>query len=192
MLTECIIIYVVAASEAIQAQKRKKMKEKEENNVDIVPAVGDETTEDTQSDVWSAILAQSKSSGLNYEDAMKNFLLEKLRAVVEQPSDPTVLAGYAEFMKEMSTMFGKLHRYPKMISKFLFCIRTEILDALEKADDSGSKRVDWVKVILPAEFLELIPPSVSLLPISQVIDLWKTLHHNLDEESIKPLLDGTG
>lgn len=96
------------------------------------------------------------------------------------------------FMEGLSYTFEKLRRYPKLIAKLLCSVR----DNLSKCSGHegakkfmkkmlGHKAKDQELFVLPKRFMESYISIVSMLPQGQIMDLWKTLQHNLDEECVK-------
>lgn len=124
-------------------------------------------------------------------------ILDKLFAVIltRHRFKSDCNCAHEAFMEQLVETFEKLHRFPKLIAKLLCCIRDNILNPVPDPQSSTStkrrsskmksKTVDEkITFVLPKKFLESYGSSVSILTVGQIMDLWKTLHHNLEEECI--------
>ncbi|CAL8111359.1 unnamed protein product [Orchesella dallaii] len=109
--------------------------------------------------------------------------------------------AYNVFMEKLANTFEKLRRFPKLIAKLLCCVRENIDKLNPKVDVKSVKRRKSnalksfevsIKFILSRNFISAYSSIVSLLPVGQIIDLWKTLSHNLEEECIKKFNSDTG
>lgn len=103
--------------------------------------------------------------------------------------------AFDTFMESLSNTFEKLRRFPKLIAKFLCCVRENVNGGTEGVGPEGVKKFMRKMLgykskeifILPKRFMESYASVISMLPPGQIIDLWKMLQHNLEEECVKKL-----
>jgi len=104
---------------------------------------------------------------------------------------------YEDFMVRLVGVFERLRRFPKFIAKLLCCARDHLIKDATKENRKSNKvaSVDskfLIEQIFTPKLREAMGLIVNLLPIGQVVDLWKTLHHNLDVECIQRISKSSG
>jgi hypothetical protein len=107
---------------------------------------------------------------------------------------------YEEFMTGLVGVFERLRRFPKFVAKLLCCTRDYLIkegdDEEEEMKGMKKKRKSiagmesklWIEQILTPKLRESMGLVVNGLPVGQVMDLWKTFHHNLDVECVKRII----